>query len=294
MVTVGRSEVYSSTLLGMRSNPALLIEKIYPILDQRVRLGLTPTNAALSRDRRYLPEMALGGGFAITLLLGFTLHLWRRASSGQYLSELSNKKLVAENEERRPHRGAPEGFRRAPPARPRFHPDRDLRVERCRRATSTTAQASGASSATTMAGCPRRWRLWQSLIHADDLPLYRKRTESQLNGIASFIDPEYRVRARAGDWRWVYVRSKSVLAGPNGRPTRIIGTVQDITTRRESEQALRESQAEARKLSLVASKTDNLVIIGSADGKIEWVNSAFCRVMEYTLDEVVGKDPGSC
>ena len=141
---------------------------------------------------------------------------------------------------------------------------------------------------------PSTLEVWQSLIHPDDLPVYRKRTESQLNGIASFIDPEYRVRARTGEWRWVYVRSKSVLAGPNGRPTRIIGTVQDITTRRESEQALRESQAEARKLSLVASKTDNLVIIGSADGKIEWVNSAFCRVMEYTLEEVVGKDPARC
>ncbi len=46
--------------------------------------------------------MALGGGLAITLLLGFTLHLARRrARSGQYLSELSNKRLVAENEERR-------------------------------------------------------------------------------------------------------------------------------------------------------------------------------------------------
>jgi PAS domain S-box-containing protein len=139
---------------------------------------------------------------------------------------------------------------------------------------------------------PSTLEVWQALIHPDDLAVYRKRTESQLNGIAAFIDPEYRVKSRTGDWRWVYVRSKSVLAGPNGRPTRIIGTVQDITIRRESEQALRESQAEARKLSLVASRTDNLVIIGSADGMIEWVNSAFCRVMEYTLEEVVGKDPG--
>jgi PAS domain S-box-containing protein len=139
---------------------------------------------------------------------------------------------------------------------------------------------------------PSTLEAWQSLIHSDDLPLYRKRTESQLNGVASFIDPEYRVRTVSGEWRWVYVRSKSVLAGTNGRPTRIIGTVQDITVRRESEHALRESQAEARKLSLVASRTDNLVIIGSADGKIEWVNSAFCRIMEYTVEEVVGIDPG--
>jgi PAS domain S-box-containing protein len=291
IVTVNRDQVYSSTLEGVSGSPALQSDKGYTIFDERVRLSLTPTVAALSRDRRYLPEMALGGGIVITLLLGFTLHLWRRASSGQYLSELSNKRLVAENEERR-----------------RIEARLKVSDERLRLALDSTQ--IGILEWNVPKGhvyySPGLWGLlgydhgrmpstlevWQSLIHPDDLPLYRKRTESQLNGIASSIDPEYRVRARSGEWRWLYVRSKSVMAGPNGRPTRIIGTVQDITTRRESEQALRESQAEARKLSLVASTTDNLVIIGSADGKIEWVNSAFCRVMEYTLAEVVGKDPG--
>src|SRR5271165_850406 len=291
VVSIGRTEVYHSTLVDEKVDQALQAEKVYPIYDERVRLALTPTYLALSRDRRYLPEMSLGGGLAITLLLGFTLHLARRARSGQYLSELSNKKLIAENEERR-----------------RIEARLKVSDERLRLALDSTqigilewnvpkGHVYYSPGLWGMLGyeygrMPSTLEAWQTLIHPDDLPLYRKRTESQLNGVASFIDPEYRVRAVSGDWRWVYVRMKSVLAGPNGRPTRIIGTVQDITTRRESEQALRESQAEARKLSLVASKTDNLVIIGSADGRIEWVNSAFCRVMEYTLEEVVGKDPG--
>jgi PAS domain S-box-containing protein len=290
-VSVGRSEVYSSVVTDKVSK-APQREKVYPnLFDQRVRLSLTPTDEFMKADKRYLPEMALAGGLAITLLLGFTLHLARRARSGQYLSELSNKRLVAENEERR-----------------RIEARLKVSDERLRLALDSTQigifewnvpkghvyYSPGLWSLLGYehARMPSTLEVWQALIHPDDLPMYRKRTESQLNGVASFIDPEYRVRARTGDWRWVYVRSKSVLAGPNGRPTRIIGTVQDITIRRESEQALRESQAEARKLSLVASKTDNLVIIGSADGKIEWVNSAFCRVMEYTLEEVVGKDPG--
>jgi PAS domain S-box-containing protein len=291
VVTIGRSEEYRSNLTSEKVDPSLQYEKVYPIFEQRMRIALTPSSAALSRDRRYLPEMALFGGLLITLLLGFTLHLARRASLGRYLSELSNKRLVAENEERR-----------------RIEARLKVSDERLRLALDSTqigifewnvpkGHVYYSPGLWSLLGyehsrMPSTLEVWQALIHPDDLPVYRKRTESQLNGIASFIDPEYRVRARTGDWRWVYVRSKSVLAGPNGRPTRIIGTVQDITTRRESEQALRESQAEARKLSLVASRTDNLVIIGSADSKIEWVNSAFCRVMEYTLEEVVGKDPG--
>jgi len=290
-VSIGRTEVYRSALVGEKTQEEEF-GKGYTIYDERMRISLTPTETALARDRRYLPEMALFGGLLITILLGFTLHLARRASLGQYLSELSNKRLVAENEERR-----------------RIEARLKVSDERLRLALDSTQIGILEWNVTKghVYYSPGLWSLlgyehsrmpstlevWQSLIHPDDLPVYRKRTESQLNGIASFIDPEYRVRSRTGEWRWVYVRSKSVMAGPNGRPTRIIGTVQDITTRRESEQALRESQAEARKLSLVASKTDNLVIIGSADGKIEWVNSAFCRVMEYTLEEVVGKDPGT-
>uniref|UniRef100_UPI0040491F63 response regulator n=1 Tax=Cephaloticoccus sp. TaxID=1985742 RepID=UPI0040491F63 len=131
---------------------------------------------------------------------------------------------------------------------------------------------------------------WQSLIHPDDLANYRGRIDAQLGGAAAFIEPEYRVRAEGGDWRWVYTRSK-VVATAHEKPTRIIGTVQDITARREAEQALRQSQAEARKLSLVASKTDNPVMISSPEGAIEWVNESFIRVMEYDMEEVVGHNP---
>jgi PAS domain S-box-containing protein len=291
IVKVGRNSVYSSLLDDKGGKPYEDDRQYQGIFDKAVRLNVAPSSDLVSVEKSYLPEMALAGGLLITLLIGFVLHLWRRASSGQYLSELSNKRLIAENEERR-----------------RIEARLKVSDERLRLALDSTqigilewnvpkghvyySPGLWGLLGYEHARMPSTLEVWQSLINPEDLPLYRKRTESQLNGIASFIDPEYRVRARGGDWRWVYVRSKSVLAGPNGRPTRIIGTVQDITIRRESEQALRESQAEARKLSLVASKTDNIVIIGSADGKIEWVNSAFCRVMEYTLEEVVGKDPG--
>ena len=69
---------------------------------------------------------------------------------------------------------------------------------------------------------------------------------------------------------------------------REIREAESRAARRQAELALRESQAEARKLSLVAAKTDNPVMIGASDGRIEWVNEAFCRVMEYAPEEVVG------
>jgi PAS domain S-box-containing protein len=56
---------------------------------------------------------------------------------------------------------------------------------------------------------------------------------------------------------------------------------------------LHQSEAEAKKLALVASRTENLVVISDREGRIEWVNEAFTRITGYTLQEVQGARPGS-
>jgi PAS domain S-box-containing protein len=66
--------------------------------------------------------------------------------------------------------------------------------------------------------------------------------------------------------------------------------------REQAEQALRMSVAEARKLALVASRTDNAVLIADMTGderlQIAWVNDSFTRMTGYTLDEALGRTPG--
>ena len=245
---------------------------------------------ALAHHRHLLPELALTAGLGITLLLGVSVHLARRARADQRAAYLANRKLQRENEERS-----------------RIEAKLKISDERLRLALDSTQ--IGIFEWNVPEGrvyySPGLWAMlgyehgrmaseaatWQNLIHPDDLSVYRRRVESQLASLASFIEPEYRVRAHNGDWRWVYTRSKTVVVDAAGLPTRIIGTVQDITARREAEQALRESQAEARKLSLVASKTDNPVIIAAPSGAIEWINESFTRVMEYSLEEAVGQFP---
>src|SRR6185436_11555518 len=51
---------------------------------------------------------------------------------------------------------------------------------------------------------------------------------------------------------------------------------------------LSEKNMELEKLSLVASKTDNAVMVTDAMGKIDWVNDAFIRMIENR--EVIGKN----
>ncbi|PAW67371.1 MAG: hypothetical protein B9S34_05615 [Opitutia bacterium Tous-C1TDCM] len=56
---------------------------------------------------------------------------------------------------------------------------------------------------------------------------------------------------------------------------------------------LAEKEAQERKLSLVAARTDNAVVITDAERRIEWVNEAFTRITGYTLEEAVGRKPGA-
>ena len=289
-VLIGSTLLYDSEPAPAEHPGGLALEKTYPIFNRRIRLSFAPTGAALASNRHYLPELALAAGLGLTLLLGLSVHLARTARTRQRTAEISNRQLLAENEERR-----------------RIEERLQVLDERLRLALDSTligifewTVATGhvyyspglwAMLGYEHAQMPATIEAWQSLIHPEDLPLYRQRIVAQLDGTAIFIEPEYRVRAQSGDWRWVYTRSKTVATGLNNRPSRIVGTVQDITARREAELALRASQAETRKLSLVASKTDNPVLIGSPSGTIEWVNESFTRVMEYSLEEVVGRNP---
>ncbi|MFN7477216.1 MAG: PAS-domain containing protein, partial [Burkholderiales bacterium] len=67
----------------------------------------------------------------------------------------------------------------------------------------------------------------------------------------------------------------------------------DITALKNAEHEAQKQATSARKLSLVAERTDNGVIITDAHGHIEWVNEGFTRMTEYTSSEVLGRKPGS-
>jgi PAS domain S-box-containing protein len=68
---------------------------------------------------------------------------------------------------------------------------------------------------------------------------------------------------------------------------------EEIELRKKTIAELKKAEIELAKLSLVASKTDNAVIITDKEGHIEWVNDGFTRLTGFSLAEVVGKRPGA-
>ncbi|MES1261022.1 MAG: ATP-binding protein, partial [Acidobacteriota bacterium] len=65
----------------------------------------------------------------------------------------------------------------------------------------------------------------------------------------------------------------------------------DARNREAAERSLRESADRLQKLALVASRTDNAVVITDAGKRIEWVNEGFVRLTGYAAEEVLGRQP---
>jgi PAS domain S-box-containing protein len=80
-----------------------------------------------------------------------------------------------------------------------------------------------------------------------------------------------------------------IIADPivddNGILTGFITIQTDITERKKTE------EQQLQKLSMVASKTTNAVVITDAEYRITWVNEGYTRLTEYSLDEVRGEEP---
>lgn len=70
-----------------------------------------------------------------------------------------------------------------------------------------------------------------------------------------------------------------------GKIISVRGTINDVTQRKETELQL-------KRLSAVASKTNNAVIITDAEGRTEWVNESFIKMTGYDTADIYGKKPG--
>ncbi len=70
------------------------------------------------------------------------------------------------------------------------------------------------------------------------------------------------------------------------------GIIRDVSERKKAEERLKEIQDKERMLSLVASLTDNAVIITNREGRIRWVNQGFEKISGFSSMEVLGKKPG--
>ncbi len=76
---------------------------------------------------------------------------------------------------------------------------------------------------------------WRARVHPDDRPGMLAALARHLNGTDASYAHEFRLRAADGRWRWVLSRGRVVRRGPAGEPLRAVGTLTDLSDRREAE-----------------------------------------------------------
>ncbi len=123
-------------------------------------------------------------------------------------------------------------------------------------------------------------------VHEDDRQSITELIENCLHGVAPYHS-EYRIYHRDGSIVWVQDRGIVVERDEHGHPTRMVGSISDITTRKQAEQALRASEARFR---AIFENVDALAIQGySPDGTVLYWNRASTLLYGYRPEEAIGR-----
>ena len=126
--------------------------------------------------------------------------------------------------------------------------------------------------------------MFLSLIHPGDRAAMQAWISACLAGEEP-PDLEFRVNLRDGGVRYILGRGHLVRDAEN-QPIRMVGIAQDITERRLTEAALRESEEQFRTMTAAAQDA----IVMADDGLIVFWNAAAVRIFGYPREEAVGQD----
>lgn len=113
---------------------------------------------------------------------------------------------------------------------------------------------------------------WLGSVHPDDSGGVALLHEHCLRGKSSGFAVDYRIRTGSDTWKWVHMIGQVVARDSEGRPVRMLGTLADISERKEMDLALRRSEERYRQL---IEQARDAVITLDRDGRIESVNAAF-------------------
>lgn len=119
--------------------------------------------------------------------------------------------------------------------------------------------------------------IWD-FFHRDDLNRVVKTIEEGLRNKIKEFAIDFRIISKTGVTRWL---SWSMIA----KKRRWYAYGRDITESKKVEQEL-------RRLSFVASKVNNAVVINDANNHVTWVNEAFEKITGFNLDDLKGKRLG--
>lgn len=122
---------------------------------------------------------------------------------------------------------------------------------------------------------------FRSMIHPDDRALTEQVYQDSISNHGNY-DVQHRLCLADGSVKWVNERGLTHY-GQDGSPLFLVGTVQDISSQKATEEQLR--------IASIAFETQEAIVVTDAQAHIISVNGAFEKLSGYTAAEVIGKNP---
>ncbi|MDR7305071.1 diguanylate cyclase domain-containing protein [Rhodoferax saidenbachensis] len=129
-------------------------------------------------------------------------------------------------------------------------------------------------------------RAWGHLVHPDDLSTAMQAMRGHLTGNSPAYQAEYRARHTDGRWIWLSSRGKVVQFSKDGAPQRMVGTLMDISGRKQAEAQLHATQAE---LEATLKALPDLLFECSAAGHYRAVHSQNNSLLERQPELLLGR-----
>ncbi|RWN32952.1 MAG: PAS domain S-box protein [Mesorhizobium sp.] len=134
---------------------------------------------------------------------------------------------------------------------------------------------------------------WLTMIHPDDRETVAEADRAHLEGKTPFFEAEFRMRHKDGHWMWILDRGKAIERDENGRLIRAIGSLTDITRRKEAEERLTVSAAmladEKERLRVTLQSIGDAVICTDAANRITFMNPVAEKLTGIAGGEALGK-----
>jgi PAS domain S-box-containing protein len=123
-----------------------------------------------------------------------------------------------------------------------------------------------------------------SLVYEEDREFVLKAIKECSEGKSKSFELEHRMYKKDGSIGWLLLRGLHIPP-ENNKPARLIGSATDITERKNYEEALRKSEEKFR--NIFETSGIGMAILGP-DGQFTKVNGAFCEIMGYNDEEIIG------